>query len=306
MKIDRMLEIIIYLVNHDNVSARYLAERFGVSVRTIQRDIVSISSIGIPVYAAGGKYGGYSILPTYKMKNLNIREDEQQMIRKALESLATSYTSDTLDGLIEKYNAIVEKEGGQKVFWDFGVSRENKKVQDSNRLLEKAIHNKNVVSFSYQKADGTQSQQSVEPLAIHYKWYAWYLFAYLEKRQAYRTYKIARMRDITIEERKAVRDHGDIRERMKESEKEYYRTCIAIEIHFHEKEAGLMEEFFPDCAVERLPDGQFRTFIYVPPGERLWKALLLSFGDRVRVVGPEEDKEDLILTAQKFLSNYDI
>lgn len=127
MKIDRMLEIIIYLVNHDNVSARYLAERFGVSVRTIQRDIVSISSIGIPVYAAGGKYGGYSILPTYKMKNLNIREDEQQMIRKALESLATSYTSDTLDGLIEKYNAIVEKEGGQKVFWDFSVTRENKK-----------------------------------------------------------------------------------------------------------------------------------------------------------------------------------
>lgn len=116
------------------------------------------------------------------MKNLNIREDEQQMIRKALESLATSYTSDTLDGLIEKYNAIVEKEGGQKVFWDFGVSRENKKVQDSNRLLEKAIHNKNVVSFSYQKADGTQSQQSVEPLAIHYKWYAWYLFAYSEKK----------------------------------------------------------------------------------------------------------------------------
>ena len=56
----------------------------------------------------------------------------------------------------DRYNAIVEKEGGQKVFWDFGVSRENKKVQDSNRLLEKAIHNKNVVSFSYQKADGTQ------------------------------------------------------------------------------------------------------------------------------------------------------
>lgn len=52
--------------------------------------------------------------------------------------------------------------------------------------------------------------------------------------------------------------------------------------------------------------GSAGRFIYVPPGERLWKALLLSFGDRVRVVGPEEYKEDLILTAQKFLSNYDI
>ena len=61
MKVDRMLEIIIYLINHDNVPASYLAERFHVSVRTIQRDMVSISSIGIPVYSEGGKYGGYSM-----------------------------------------------------------------------------------------------------------------------------------------------------------------------------------------------------------------------------------------------------
>lgn len=39
MKTDRILGIIIYLMNHDNVSASYLAERFHVSVRTIQRDM---------------------------------------------------------------------------------------------------------------------------------------------------------------------------------------------------------------------------------------------------------------------------
>ena len=139
MKIDRILEIIIYLSNHDNVPASYLAERFHVSVRTIQRDMVSISSIGIPVYAEGGKCGGYSILPTYKIRNSDIRNDEQQMIIKALESLATSYTNDTLKALIEKYNAIIEKEGGQKVFWDFGVTRENDHVQNMNHLLEQVI-----------------------------------------------------------------------------------------------------------------------------------------------------------------------
>ena len=57
---------------------------------------------------------------------------------KTLESLATSYTSDTLKALIEKYNAIIEKEDGQKVFWDFGVTRENKHVQNINNLLEQA------------------------------------------------------------------------------------------------------------------------------------------------------------------------
>ena len=70
MKIDRLLEIIIYLLNHEKVSASVLAEKFHVTVRTIQRDMVCITEAGIPVYSNHGKNGGYSILPSYKMKNV--------------------------------------------------------------------------------------------------------------------------------------------------------------------------------------------------------------------------------------------
>ena len=52
-------------------------------------------------------------------------------------------------------------------------------------------------------------------------------------------------------------------------------------------------------------NGVCRTFIGVPAKERLWKALILSFGDRVKVVAPEEYKRELIDTATNFLSNYD-
>ncbi len=228
MKVDRILEIIIYLFNHDNVPASYLAERFHVSVRTIQRDIVRISSIGIPVYAEGGKYGGYSILPTYKMKNSDIRNDEQQMIMKALESLATSYTNDTLKSLLEKYNAIIEKQGGQKVFWDFGVTRENNQVQAINALLEKAIAERRHITFDYRNASGEKSNPYVEPLAIHYKWYAWYLFAYSPEKKQYRTYKVARIQNLSINETPSVMEHGNIEKLMKDSEKAYYQTCYDI------------------------------------------------------------------------------
>lgn len=306
MKIDRMLEIIIYLLNHDNVPASYLAERFHVSVRTIQRDMVSISSIGIPVYSEGGKYGGYSILPTYKMKNSSIRSDEQQMIRKALESLATSYTNDTLKALIEKYNAVIEKESGQKVFWDFGVTKENAQVQDMNQLLEQAIAERKQVVFEYRNANGERSNSSVEPLAIHYKWYSWYLFAYSEEKKQYRTFKVARMQNLKILTKVSTLKHGDVEKLMKESEQAYYQTCIHIEVQFSQEEVGLMQEYFPDCPVEQMTETTSRIFIDVPAKERLWKALLLSFGDRVKVIGPEEYKQELIETAQKFLSNYDI
>lgn len=306
MKVDRILEIIIYLINHDNVPASYLAERFHVSVRTIQRDMVSISSVGIPVYSVGGKYGGYSILPTYKMKNSDIRSDEQQMIIKALESLATSYTNDTLKALIEKYNAIIEKEGGQKVFWDFSVTKENAQVQNKNQLLEQAIAERKYIVFEYCNANGERSNPSVEPLAIHYKWYAWYLFAYSEEKKQYKTFKVARMQNLEIIDKTSVLKHDNIKKLMKESEQAYYQTCIHIEVQFSHEDAGLMEEYFPDCPVKQISETTSRIFIDVPAKERLWKALLLSFGNRVKVIGPEEYKQELIKTAQNFLSNYDI
>jgi len=257
------------------------------------------------VYSESGKHGGYSILPTYKIKNSDIRSDEQQMIIKALESLATSYTNDTLKTLIEKYNAIVQKEGGQKVFWDFGVTKENADVQSKNRLLEQAIGQKRYVSFEYCNADGRKSAPEVEPLAIHYKWYAWYLFAYSADKKQYRTYKIARMQNLKETDKVSDIDHGDVKALMNASEQAYYRTCIPIEVQFANEETALMEEYFPDCPMEQLSKNTKRMFIDVPAKERLWKALLLSFGNKVKVVGPEEYKMELIQTARKFLSNYD-
>lgn len=197
MKVDRILDIIIYLLNHDNVPASYLAERFHVSVRTIQRDMVSISAIGIPVYS----------------------------------------------------------EGGQKVFWDFGVTKENQQVQGMNALLEKAIADRKLITFQYRNANGDRSEPTVEPLAIHYKWYAWYLFAYSAEKGQYRTFKVARMQDIRIEKVTSHKNHGDIEKLMKDSGQAYYQTCIRIEVAFDNEESGLIAEYFPDCPMEQLTAG---------------------------------------------------
>lgn len=301
MKIDRLLEMIIYLFNHENVSASRLAEKFHVSVRTIQRDIISISEAGIPVYAVGGKHGGYSILPDYRLKNCKINKDEQQMIRRALESLATSYANETLCGLVEKYNALVEKEGGQSVYWDFSVSRENRQVQDANTLLENAIEEKLFITFSYRNASGGESVQHVQPLALQYKWYAWYCFAYSVPKEAYRTYKVARMTDLKLTGEKSDIAHPDISQMLEKADREYAQTSVPIEVHFSKESRGLIEEYFPDSQIEAVSEEECRVWIVVPARERLWKALLLSLGDQVRIVSPEIYKNELIETAQKFL-----
>ena len=173
-------------------------------------------------------------------------------------------------------------------------------------LLEKAIGTKAYIVFDYRNSEGKTSHICAEPLAIHYKWYAWYLFAYLKETKEYRTFKVARMQNLVLSKERSFIKHGDIQQKMKEAELAYYKTCIDIEIIFSEKEIPLIEEYFPDSVIEKLPSQKCKTHIHVPAKERLWKALLLSFGDAVTVVSPKAYKEELIKTTKIFFTNYDI
>lgn len=65
MQINRFFEIIYILLDKKTVTAKELAERFEVSVRTIYRDIEILSQAGIPVYATRGKGGGISLLDNF-------------------------------------------------------------------------------------------------------------------------------------------------------------------------------------------------------------------------------------------------
>ena len=67
MKIDRLVSIILMLLEKKRISARELAEMFEVSPRTIYRDMDAISRAGIPIRATSGVGGGFEIMPAYKI-----------------------------------------------------------------------------------------------------------------------------------------------------------------------------------------------------------------------------------------------
>lgn len=75
MKIDRLLNIIILLLNRPIVQAKDLAERFEVSVRTIYRDIDAINQAGIPIVTYQGANGGIGLAEGYRLdRNLLTNE----------------------------------------------------------------------------------------------------------------------------------------------------------------------------------------------------------------------------------------
>lgn len=124
MKIDRLLGIVIYLLNRDIVSGNALAEKFEVSIRTIQRDIETLNLAGIPISAMQGINGGYCIIDSFKLDKQITSTEDYQFIITALMGMNSAYNNKKLETTLEKLLNISKQEQSisSKVKLDFSVS----------------------------------------------------------------------------------------------------------------------------------------------------------------------------------------
>ncbi|OPJ56631.1 helix-turn-helix transcriptional regulator [Clostridium oryzae] len=305
MKIDRLFGITVYLLNNEVVTARQLVQKFEVSVRTIQRDMETLCKAQIPIMSVAGVSGGYSIIPDYKIKNQYTSKEDYRYILMALKGLNSSYSNKNLENTLNKYMSLIKNED-ERVFLDYSVSKEDGKVQTNRELLEEIISENKVASFNYRDAEQKQSSKIVQPLAVYYKWYAWYMLGYDINKNDYRIYKIARMSELKLSDRVCFKQHDDIENIIKNQEQEYSNTCETIEVWCRKDCKEILQEYFPNEVMNKDKEGNYMLYLHVPARERLWQALLLSLGDGVKIIKPLLYKEKLIETAKKFLSNYDI
>ena len=107
MKIERLIGIITTLQQKGKVTAPYLAEKFEVSRRTINRDIEEICRAGIPIVTTQGVDGGIEIMEGYQLDTTVFTESELQAILTGLKSLNS--VSKT-----RQYTRLEEKISGRK------------------------------------------------------------------------------------------------------------------------------------------------------------------------------------------------
>lgn len=126
MKIDRMLGMMMYLLNRDTVSARELADRFEVSVRTVQRDMEALGLAGIPVASELGIRGGYRIMESYKLNRQLFSHEEYLQLIVGLQGLFSAYASRQVEDTLEKLLSIapVDKDAEPRLKLDLSVLRE--------------------------------------------------------------------------------------------------------------------------------------------------------------------------------------
>src|SRR4030095_15655399 len=104
MRADRLLSIVLLLQAHHQLTSRDLAARLEVSERTIHRDMEALSGAGIPVIAARGLGGGWSLLGEYRTTLTGLTEPEIQslFVNKPTKLLADLHMEKAADGALLK------------------------------------------------------------------------------------------------------------------------------------------------------------------------------------------------------------
>jgi predicted DNA-binding transcriptional regulator YafY len=304
LKIDRLLGIVIYLLNRDTVSARALAEKFEVSPRTIQRDMETLCLAGIPVAAAQGVNGGYSIVESFRMSKHIMNPEDFIFIITALKGLSSAYENRRIEATFEKFMALSPADKGTlpHIHLDFGVLREGFKVSDYLTDMETAIHKKMALKFEYTSTENHITQRIVEPVAVTYKWYAWYLFGYCREKQDYRLFRLSRIRNLKLTSQPFTRVHKTMEELLEQIQDK--RQYMNIKLQCPASMRVLMEESFPNACITEAGDHDLQVAFSVPESEKGWFGILLGYGNKVRVLEPEKLRMMLIDRATEILDQY--
>ena len=201
MKESRLFRILYYLLQHKKATAPELSEEFEVSVRTIYRDIDYISSAGVPIYATQGKDGGIAILDSFTLDKSMLTEIEKEQILTALEALIAT-DGKTTDELLIKLKTLFQMQTTNWIEVDFSDWFQEKPAQNIFNDIKKAILDRYVISFEYFNHQGNHVFRHIQPLKLLFKGKAWYVYGFCLLRNEYRFFKLTRIRNLNITEKK--------------------------------------------------------------------------------------------------------
>jgi len=301
LKINRLLGITILLLNRETVTAKELAERFGVSTRTIYRDIDILSSAGVPVFTNKGNGGGISLLDNYSLNRTLISENEIESILLALKTLkAAKYPE--IDAVLEKIGAVFKHTEADWVHIDFSpwASTPN----ENNKFIEikKAILDRKRITFEYINSAGEKSTRKIEPMRLLFKGQGWYLWGYCVTKNDFRVFRISRIKNVKVTNE--VFKRRDYIAKEQSDEKGNARPPVRLKLKFYPQALYRLYDDFDDEIIIKNADGTFSVEVQFPEDEWVY-GYIMSFGNYVEVLEPQHIRDIIADRAKKLLQFYD-
>jgi len=292
----RVLTVLEILQAREHVSGAELAERLEVDIRTVQRYIVRLQDLSIPVESVRGVGGFYRLRPGFRLPPLMFTDEEAFALSlglRALRQLGLSAFAPATEGASAKLRRVLPdalRESIETVEDVIAVEPGRWVISTSAECLIRAasaIRMCQRVGFAYRSHGGSDSHREVEPYAVIHTDGRWYLIGYCLSREAIRTFRLDRVTDLQVfaESFKRPTDFDAqtyLRARMPFVQSEY-QIDVWIDMPIEEAECA----FAPWRVATEKDEGGTRLRC----GRdqlRMFAAMLLSVGRRIVVHEPAE------------------
>jgi len=294
---DRLVAMVLNLQGRRVVRASELAEHFGITERTVYRDIAALGEAGVPIVGEAGV--GYCLLKGYQLPPVMFTADEATSLFVGGE-LVKQFTDASLQApmatALDKLRAVLPRDRQDHV--ERLVSRTLVYGQTPRRSAPEAVAQRwllpvqqgvvlrRVLRMAYQGRErAEETTRDVEPLGVVFYGGAWYLVAWCRLRQDYRHFRIDRIRrlevsPVTFE----LREGFSFKQHMEESSAREQTLPVRVWFHRTAQERARRESF-ATLIEEKARDGGAEFALYAWSLE--WMARwLLSFGAQAEALAP--------------------
>lgn len=297
MRESRLFRIVYYLLQNGKATAPELAQKFEVSIRTIYRDIDSISSAGIPIYATQGKGGGISILNDYTLDKSLFSEQEQEQMLTALQGMVAT-TEENSNELLTKLSGLFQINSTNWIEVDFSDWAHRTPQQDTFNIIKEAIFQKRVISFCYFSGKGNKEKRNVRPIRLVFKSKSWYLYSFCLLRNDYRFFKLTRIKELEMLSETFTQDFTPT----KIEKQIQIENTAAVKLKFDRQAAFRVYDEFTDSITE---DSQGNLYVQIDlPDNEVLYSYVMSFSDSVEVLEPQSIREQMKKILQKMQEKY--
>lgn len=308
MKIDRLLSIVIVLLEQNKISATKLAEMFEVTTRTIYRDIETIQAAGIPIVTYTGINGGIGILEKYKIDKKFFTKEDINTLMTGLGSIASSVSNVELTKVLTKLQSLIPEEHIQEIklksgqiIIDLTTWSGNKKLQSNLNKIKEGLNERKYLEFHYLDGSGRSSKRKVEPYQLLWKEEKWYMNSYCTLRNDFRLFKLARISYLKVLDETFTLRKFDIKDlEMNWIEKRIINIKLLADI-------SLKERILERCEEDRITYCDENKMIVDFPfvDDDFDYEELLSFGNRCECLEPAEVREKLIKIIKDTMKIYE-
>lgn len=217
-RLERISAILVKLQIGRVVTAREIAGQFGISMRTVYRDIQTLEEMGIPLYGNPGI--GYSIVEGYRLPPLSFTTEEATAFLTAgkfIHKMTDCRNIFHFDIGLDKIRAVMryaEKDYLEGIENNIAVvGRYESSIgmpADSTRQILQSISQQISLQISYTNKEGISSVRIVEPVGCLYNNPNWHLIAWCNNSKSYRNFRMDRIITLSFTEEPFSRKHPSL------------------------------------------------------------------------------------------------